>query len=179
MHDGAQQPAVLVLVASLEDALECRVEIGERDLGEEAEAPEVDAEDRDGLLEEAARREEGAVAAQHHERVREPGQVAAGGDEAARAEVRAAPEGGGRLVEAHAHALARRATRRAPRGGARLLQVRTGQDADRVHGKAAFRRQVSISPVGEAVAARDEVEEELAVALRCPGTGDAQAPRTA
>ena len=49
VHDRAQQAALLVLVAPVEHALEGGVELGERDLGEEAQAAEVHAEDRDGL----------------------------------------------------------------------------------------------------------------------------------
>ena len=144
----------------------------QRDLGEEAEAAEVHAQH--GHRRWSSRwlaREQRAVAAQHHQRV---GRVAATSrPEATPAAARAAPSSqrGRALLEADARRRARcsQATRsrstagRASRGRgrARMPTVLMRCTARRHH---RFERVASAS----AGAARAQVQEELAVAFRCP-----------
>ena len=165
-----------MLVAAVEDALQGGVEVVEGDLGEEAEAAEVHPEDGDGLLEEAARREERAVAAEHHEGVGEPGHVAAGGHEAGRGE-RAAAEGGGGLVEADPDVPAAQPLDEARDGGPRLPEVGPGEDADRVHGDATFPRRDSSSAGASASPPGTRCRKNSRLPS-APGTGEGQAPRT-
>ena len=165
VDDRAQEPPLLVLVAPLDDPLEGGVELGEGDLGEEAEAAEVHPEDRDGLVEEAARREEGAVAAEHDERVGEAGHLPARGDAGTRAASDPPAEGGGRVVEADPDAPPAEPLDELAEGGPRVLEVGPGQDADRAHADTAFPRTASSASGASVVPARREVQEELAVAL--------------
>ncbi len=177
VDDGAQEAPILVLVASLDDPLEGGVEVGQRDLGEEAEAAEVHPEDRDGLVEETARREEGAVAAEHDERVGEPGHVTPRGDEALARE-RSAPEGGGRLVEADPDAAPAQPLDEPRDRGTRVLEVGPGQDADRAHADTAFPRTAS-SASGASVSPPGTRWRKNSRLPSVPGTGDGHAPRTA
>ncbi len=176
LDDRAQQTALLVLVAALENAGERRIELRERHLGQEAQAAEVDAEHRDRPLEQAARREQRPVAAEHDERVRLRCSLAARGDRAAGVRL-PSREGRGRLVGVDPHAARAQPFAELPDDRARLREVGPREDADRVHGKTAFPTTARSSSPDSAGApgTRRRKNSRLPSA---PGTGDGHAPRT-
>ena len=177
LHDRAQHPPLLVAVRPVEHALEGRVQLGQRDLGEEAEAAEVDAQDghraveRDGWPRAACRRRRGRRGRPTCRRSR--------GGVRRRA-------GGGEAVD-HAAPCARRGTP-APRarcsqrdqlahGGAGLAEVGAHEDADRAHAahRPLARRPPARAPLMPSPP-RAQVQEELAVPFRA---GDGRRARPA
>ena len=79
LHAGAEHAPLLEPVFAAQHALEGRVQLRHRDLGEEPEAAEVHAQHRHRAVDEVAGGEEGAVAPQHDEHVRAGRDLAAGG----------------------------------------------------------------------------------------------------
>ena len=166
-----------MLVAAVQDALKGGEQLGERDLGEEAQAPEVHAQDGHGSLEQAAGREQGAVASEHDQGVG-PGRDLAPGKDAAGLGRLGAAEGGGRLVEDRGGSALAQPADEVADGVPGLDELGAGQDADRGHGATAFESRSSSRSAarGSPSRARSRKNSRLPSA---PGTGEAQASRAA